>query len=347
MKGRTYMSEINGILEKNNIFNVRSLTETDLPSLTQLFNYNDEAEMLRSNKEAMEKGEEEIFGLYAGERLIGELHAKYVSGDEREAVKEKRVYLFAFRVHGDFRGKGLGQHLMKKVIDILSDRGYTEFTIGVEEDNERALHIYRAFGFDKAIARKYEEYQGDGYEYDLYLKSVNKEDNKAVEPNIAHYISKDCDGNVFISFEQIGEDKIAAECSPLTHCLAVVRMNGDYLLGWNKWRSRYEVFGGCREEKETPRECVIRECGEELGIVGGDFVYLGVMKFLLSPDYFSSKERIEYGALYGITLPDGSPEEIYSGVRDKAEIKKIALYRDVKGKETIADIDEKLFDFYK
>lgn len=341
------MSKIGGILEENDNYNVKSLSEDDLSSLTQLFNYNDEDEMLRSNKEALERGEAEIFGLYAGKRLIGELHAKYISDDEREAVKGKRVYLFAFRVHSDFRNKGLGQRLMKKVLDILSDRGYTEFTVGVEEENERALHIYRAFGFEKVIARKYEEYQGDEYEYDLYLKSVNKEDNAAVEQDITDYISKDGDGNIFISFEQIDEDKIAEECSPLTHCLAVVRMNGDYLLGWNKWRSRYEVFGGCMEENETPRKCIIRECGEELGIRGGDFVYLGVMKFLLAPDYFSPKERIEYGALYGITLPDGSPEEIYSRVRDKAEIKKIALYQDVKGKETIADIDGKLFDFYK
>ncbi len=51
MKGRTYMSEINGILEKNNIFNVRSLTETDLPSLTQLFNYNDEGAQQGPNDE--------------------------------------------------------------------------------------------------------------------------------------------------------------------------------------------------------------------------------------------------------------------------------------------------------
>ncbi len=341
------MSKIGGILYENDDFNVRSLTEADLPSLTQLFNYNDEAEMLRSNKEALDKGEVEIFGLYAGEKLIGELHVKYISDDERETVKGKRVYLFAFRVHSDFRGKGLGRRLMKKVIDILSDRGYTEFTVGAEEDNERALHIYRAFGFDKAIARKYEEYQGDGYEYDLYLKSVNKEDNTAVEPSVKNYISKDGDGNVFIFFEQIDENKIAAEYSPLTHCLAVVKMNGDYLLGWNKWRKRYEVFGGCMEKNETPRECIKRECCEELGIREGEFVYLGVMKFLLAPDYFSSKERIEYGALYGITLPDGSPEEIYSRVRDKAEIKKLALYEDVKGKETIADIDGKLFDYYR
>lgn len=134
------MSNTERMSEGKGDFKVRSLGESDLPSLTQLFKYNDEAEMLISNKEALEKGEEEIFGLYAGKRLIGELHVKYISEDKREAVKGKRAYLFAFCVHNNFRNKGLGQRLMKNVLDILAERGYTEFTVGVEDDNERALH---------------------------------------------------------------------------------------------------------------------------------------------------------------------------------------------------------------
>lgn len=161
------------------------------------------------------------------------------------------------------------------------------------------------------------------------------------------YISKDSDGNVFISFEKKEEAALKEECMPLTHCLAVVRINGDYLLGWNKWRNRYEIFGGCIEKDETPRECIIRECYEELGFTGKDFVYLGAMKFLLAPDYFSPEERIEYGALYGITLPNDSLSEIYARVKDKEEIKKLALYGDIKGKESVADIDSRLFGYYK
>lgn len=36
-----------------------------------------------------------------------------------------------------------------------------------------------------------------------------------------------------------------------THCLAVVGSGEDYLLGWNRWRNRYEIFGGCIEKNET------------------------------------------------------------------------------------------------
>lgn len=66
----------------------------------------------------------------------------------------------------------LGKLLMKTVLDTLAAEGYSEFTVGVENDNDRALHIYKSFGFSEIIARKYEEYQGDGYEYNLYLKRL-------------------------------------------------------------------------------------------------------------------------------------------------------------------------------
>ena len=71
------------------------------------------------------------------------------------------------------------------------------------------------------------------------------------------------------------------------------------------------------------------------------------MKFKLMPDYFSENERIEYGGLYGITLRDTTPDEINDTINDKDEILKIALYSEIKDKEPIAVIDEKLLEFYK
>ena len=71
------------------------------------------------------------------------------------------------------------------------------------------------------------------------------------------YICKDTDGNILISIEKIDESTLA-ENPLLTHCLAVVKIGNDYLLGWNKWRNRYEIFGGCIENGETPRDCIVR-----------------------------------------------------------------------------------------
>lgn len=159
------------------------------------------------------------------------------------------------------------------------------------------------------------------------------------------YICKDDNGNVLISIENIDET-LLSQNSLLTHCLAVVKIENDYLLGWNKWRNRYEIFGGCIENGESARECVNRECCEELGLQNVDMVYLGAMKLLLKTDYFSSKERIEYGGLYGISLPNMTVEDIHREIKDRDEIGKLALYSQVKNTEPISLIDEKLLDYF-
>ena len=159
------------------------------------------------------------------------------------------------------------------------------------------------------------------------------------------YICTDNDGNVFISFEKTPEAYLS-EDPLLTHCLAVVKVGDEYLLGWNKWRNRYEIFGGCSEKGESAGECIVRELSEELGVDTSGIKYLGSMKFLMKPDYFSPVERIETGGLYGITFPETSLDELYHQVRDKEEITKLAFYSQVKAKEPIAAIDEKLLEFY-
>ena len=75
------------------------------------------------------------------------------------------------------------------------------------------------------------------------------------------YICKDQDGNLLI-FVDGGINEETLSNDPLfTHCLAVVKVGEEYLLGRNKWRNRFEIFGGCAEKGETARECIeMRSC---------------------------------------------------------------------------------------
>ena len=153
------------------IIYIRTINTDELNLLIQLFDYNNPDEMIAENTRDITEGKIDIFGLFQENRLIGEIHAAYVHDDDRFAVKNKRAYLFAFRIHKDFQGKGYGQFLMNKVISILEEKGYSEFTIGVEDDNETAIHIYSKLGFTQLIGRMSEEYQGDSYEFGLYMKA--------------------------------------------------------------------------------------------------------------------------------------------------------------------------------
>ena len=153
-------------------WNVRPLTVDELPLLTKLFHYKDVQAMINETAQSIEQGKIDIFGLFKGSKLIGELHVMYCGEEEDKVIPEKRAYLYAFRIHKSDQGKGLGKYLAGQVIERLAEKGYSELTIGVEDDNERAIHIYKQFGFDELVARKYEEYEGYGYEYNLYLKRL-------------------------------------------------------------------------------------------------------------------------------------------------------------------------------
>lgn len=148
---------------------IRKITPLELSLITQIYDYNDPAEMIEQSELDMNNGIIDIFVMFDNECPIGELHVAFESDDER-AVKGKRAYLFAFRIHEDYQGRGYGKQLLQSVIDTLTEQDYTEFTVGFEDDNDRAKHIYISFGFTELIARKYEEYQGDGYEYGFYLR---------------------------------------------------------------------------------------------------------------------------------------------------------------------------------
>ena len=138
--------------------------------LTKLFNYKDIDDMIAENTRSIKNGIVDIFAMFYNDQLIGELHVKYDNEDKDFAEKGKRAYLFAFRIHKDYQGKGLGSYLLEAVIDELTNSSYHELTVGVEDDNFRARYMYEKLGFIHPIARIKETYQGDSYEYDLLLK---------------------------------------------------------------------------------------------------------------------------------------------------------------------------------
>lgn len=152
---------------------IRRLEAQELLRLTALFAYNDVAQMVEASARDIRNGDIDIFVLEEDGMLIGELHARYVHGDARFAVRGRRAYLFALRVREDRQNQGYGTQLLRTVLSTLTAEGYTEFTVGVEDDNLRAKHMYRAAGFDAWVLRKHETYQGDSYAYDLYLKMVS------------------------------------------------------------------------------------------------------------------------------------------------------------------------------
>lgn len=151
---------------------LRPMTSQELSALTALFDYNDVPAMIAENSRLIDSGDFSIYLLFEDGDLIGELHVTWRSDDPLAAIDGQRAYLSAYRIREDRQGRGRGQYLLRGVIDAIEARGYHEITIGVEDDNLRAKHLYRKFGFTEFVERRREVYQGDEYEYDLLLRRI-------------------------------------------------------------------------------------------------------------------------------------------------------------------------------
>ena len=159
-------------------------------------------------------------------------------------------------------------------------------------------------------------------------------------------IVKDARGNEFLEFLYIDESEADLIYENITHALVVVKIGNEYLMGWNHWRQEWEIFGGCREEGETVRDCIIREGMEELGLENVNYTYIGLMHHKMAPGYFNPEWHEEYGALYGVTFPVEILKEIEKNRTDRAEVEKLIFYSQIKEKESIAAIDEALLKYW-
>ena len=151
---------------------LRPIAAAELSSLTALFDYHDVPAMIAENSRRIASGDFSIYLLLEGDELIGELHVTWRGDDSLAAIDGQRAYLSAYRIREDKQGRGYGQHLLRGVIAAIEARGYHEITIGVENDNFRAKHLYQKYGFGEFVARRSECCQGDSYEYDLLLRKV-------------------------------------------------------------------------------------------------------------------------------------------------------------------------------
>lgn len=151
----------------------RKINLEELDKLKNLYKYENFEEFKKQIIDEISNGIKDIYIITENEGLIGEIKVAYKSDIPNETIPNIWVYLSAFRVHNDYQGQGLGQKLLKYVISELENKGITEFTVGVEDDNENAKHIYEKFDFTEIISRDEEIVRGRTYKYNLLLRKSN------------------------------------------------------------------------------------------------------------------------------------------------------------------------------
>lgn len=154
----------------------RKIAKDEFDGLHGLFPDNEQMWLKYRNMRLKEfdNKETDVYVIELYNSFIGELSINYISHNlTSETIPNQRVYLQAFRLDKKWQGFGLGQKLIQFALSDLEQQGYTEFTIGVEDDNKIAKHIYFKFGFTEVIDRGYGD-EFDPSDYTLYMRSIHK-----------------------------------------------------------------------------------------------------------------------------------------------------------------------------
>lgn len=87
--------------------------------------------------------------------------------DPDYTIPGKRVYLSRMIVKPDYTNKGIGGIMLEFLIQKAKDMGYCEISLGVDCDNQNAVHLYQKHGFTEVI------FEGED-EHGKYMKLLKR-----------------------------------------------------------------------------------------------------------------------------------------------------------------------------
>ena len=119
-------------------------------------------------REEIASGNRLVFVYKINGEFIGEGALVLDAGDPDYTIPGQRVYVSRMIVKKEYRGRGIGSEILEFLINKATEKGFSEMTIGVDKDNENALHLYRKYGFTEVLFDGADE---DGEYYKL-LKRI-------------------------------------------------------------------------------------------------------------------------------------------------------------------------------
>lgn len=85
------------------------------------------------------------------DQFIGEISLVLDTGDPDYTIPRVRAYVSRLVVKKEYRNRGIGGKLTDFICQKAKEMGFSEVSIGVDKDNEAALHLYRKKGFDEIL----------------------------------------------------------------------------------------------------------------------------------------------------------------------------------------------------
>lgn len=85
-------------------------------------------------------------------RIVGEGALVFENGDPDYTIPNQRIYISRVIVDVLYRNQGIGAKIVDHLLEVAKEKGFKEVSIGVDEDNLPARHLYeQKMGFDTVI----------------------------------------------------------------------------------------------------------------------------------------------------------------------------------------------------
>lgn len=137
-------------LETTNSVSLRKAGKSDRKEIARqdavCFNKLEECE---SSTEEVEAFNQIIYMVELKEKVIGKIKVDY---------SENSAFICGFAIMPDFRGKGYGKAALKETLRLINERDIHEIELDVECENNSALNLYKACGFEEKAVMNYYKY---------------------------------------------------------------------------------------------------------------------------------------------------------------------------------------------
>ena len=90
-------------------------------------------------------------------------------------------------------------------------------------------------------------------------------------------LAKNKSGWTLLEHLNIKEEEIG-NYEKVTGAFAIVTVDGQYIIGYNKWRQQWEFCGGGIEQGETARDAALRELFEETHQRASELTFCGISR---------------------------------------------------------------------
>ncbi len=97
--------------------------------------------------------------------IVAELNGKMVAHCSIVPTENWRDVDLSIFVHQDYQDRGIGQRMLKEMIEYCKNAGFDGIMLVTERTNKRAIHVYMKMGFIIVNPE---------FEYDLYLPLKEK-----------------------------------------------------------------------------------------------------------------------------------------------------------------------------